>query len=167
MHLTIIIIECSSEQHGVWNITWQTTLVGKTATQKCPGGNETKGELMQYSTLQAVHNYTGNITRECVGNNSWAAPNVSQCRNTELMTLQTQARNLLQTFNVTTNFPQLLISITAEIRDMINTTIPILPNDISVIINILETILRYVCLQICLMYQLISCVANCCIAFYL
>ena len=96
-----------------------------------------------------MHNYTGNITRACVGNKRWAAPNVSQCNNTILMILQTQARKLLNavTFNSTTViFPRLLISLTVEMRDILNTTrtVPILPNDISVIINILETVLKYV-----------------------
>ena len=63
------------------------------------------------------------------------------------MMLQTQVKRLLSDVisnNTTSNFSQLLISVATETRDMIDTTIPVLPNDISVIIKILETILRYV-----------------------
>ena len=104
-----------------------------------------------------MHKYTGNITRACVGNKMWAAPDVSQCNNTVLMILQTEATKLLNavTSNSTT---EMLISLTTEMRNIINTTPTILPNDISVIISILENILRYVYMfcQMC-----ISGLANC------
>ena len=96
---------------------------------------------------------TGLTTRACIGTNSWAAPNVSQCKTIELMNLQDQARNLLSTVKTikTTkslhqhfNVLDTLISITVVLKTTINTTIPLLPNDIPVIVNILETILKYV-----------------------
>jgi len=37
---------CASEQDVAWNITWPTTMAGKTAIQKCPGGIETEGEYI-------------------------------------------------------------------------------------------------------------------------
>ena len=114
----------------------------------CPGGIEVEGELrLLVCFCNDTRCYTGNITRRCDANNSWALPNVSQCNNTRLMVLRTQVKRLLSAVmsnTTTSNFFELLISVATEIRNMIDTTIPVLPNDIPVIINILRTILKYV-----------------------
>ena len=34
---------CPFEQDDTWNITWPATGIDQVATQKCPGGSETKG----------------------------------------------------------------------------------------------------------------------------
>ena len=38
---------------------------------------------------------------------------------------------------------EILLNITADTRDVINTTIPILPNDIPIILDILKEVLEY------------------------
>ena len=162
--IKVLLLGCSSEQDEIWNITWPATLANEiTAPRKCPGGNETEGEytasylyMFYMCSNKQAHNITGNATRACVGNNNWAPPNVTQCRNTELMTLQDQARAILndvENTNKTTlksfNPLKMLISATAKIRDIINTTIPILPRDIPIILNTLRTILKYVRSYVC------------------
>ena len=105
----------------------------------------------------------GNASRECISDNDWAAPNVSQCSTTAFTLFQTQLNEILENItnerkpndipgsstsvNTTEAFDPLgtLINVTTEIIDTMNTTIPILPNDISTIVNILETILKYIC----------------------
>lgn len=129
--------ECSSEQDEIWNITWPTTMAGENATVKCPGGNET----------------IGHATRECGNNNSWETPNVSQCRTIELIRLQAQARNLSNTLqqndqksmamkNDTVENLEMLLSITADTNNVINSTYPILPSDIRSVVDILRSVLN-------------------------
>ena len=116
-----------------------------------------------YSNKQ-VHDHIGNAIRACVANNTWAAPNVSQCSTTAFTLFQIQLDEILENITNTTedspgppgsgvnttepfNNPLgMLTYVTTEIIDTINTTIPILPNDIPVIVNVLETILKYVCI---------------------
>ena len=43
---------------------------------------------------------------------------------------------------------EILLNITADTHDIINTTIPILPNDIPIILDILKAVLKYVCMFI-------------------
>ena len=97
-------------------------------------------------------------TRECIDGKSWTAPNVSQCRSIELLRLRRQARNLANTVqnnsntttrrNMADDPAEMLLNITADTRDVINTTIPILPNDIPIILDILKEVLEYVCMFI-------------------
>ena len=97
-------------------------------------------------------------TRECVDGNSWAAPNVSQCRTIELLRLRRQARNLANTVqnnsdtmarrNMADDPVEILLNITADTHDVINTTIPILPNDIPIILDILKEVLEYVAMHV-------------------
>ena len=81
--------------------------------------------------------YIGSTTRACIGKSIWGTPNVSQCKNMILIRIQTED---LKTIDKCV-FRQLL-DITNTVRSTINTTIPILPNDIPIIVNILETILK-------------------------
>ena len=70
----------------------------------------------------------------------------------ELLILQRQARDLsdcVQSNSATRTAMcrdpvETLLSITADTHDIINTTIPILPNDIPVILDILRGVLKYV-----------------------
>ena len=82
--------------------------------------------------------YVGFATRACIGKNSWGTPNVSQCRNMMLIRIQTENLKTIDRKRVLME----LSFITATVRRIINTTIPILPNDIPVIVNILETTLK-------------------------
>lgn len=102
-----------------------------------------------------AHPHIGNATRECVNNNSWETPNVSQCRTIELIRLQAQARNLSNSSqqngqksmamkNDTVENLEMLLSITADTNNVINSTYPILPSDICSVVNILRNVLKYV-----------------------
>jgi len=55
-----------------------------------------------------------------------------------------------------------VLIVTSGIIDTINTTIPILPNDIPVIVDILEAILRYIAVHA---YTYISIVCSCVIIY--
>ena len=68
------------------------------------------------------------------------------------MALLTQVKQLRNTTNITQLLmsTKLLISVATETRDIINTTIPVLPNDISVIIDILDAILNTIYMYVCL-----------------
>ena len=100
---------------------------------------------------------TGSATRECVDRNSWTDPNVSDCRTIELLRLQRQARRLSESVQNDsdtrtarmTDPVEMLLSITADTHDIINTTAPILPNDIPVILDILREVLEYVYVATC------------------
>ena len=71
----------------------------------------------------------------------------------ELMRLQRQARNLSNTVQNNSNTTtgrnmaddpvEMLLNITADTRDVMNTTTPILPNDIPIILDILKEVLKY------------------------
>ena len=103
----------------------------------------------------------GSATRECVDHNSWADPNVSECRTIELLKLRRQARLLSEsvqndsntraarTRRMRTDPVEMLLSITADTHDIINTPVPILPNDIHVILDILREVLEYVYVATC------------------
>ena len=88
------------------------------------------------------HDYIGNATRVCVGKDSWGTPNVSQCRSMVLIKILTED---LEPIVAAERLPRVfrqLVPITEAVRTTINTTNPILPNDIPIIMNILETILK-------------------------
>ena len=113
----------------------------------------------------------GSVTRRCINNNTWAPLNLSQCRTTKFTVFQNQIYEILEYFNATDDcnctvessintdklFDTLEI-VTSGIIDTINTTIPILPNDIPVIVDILEAILRYTAVHA---YTYISIVYSC------
>ena len=89
--------------------------------------------------------------RNCLQNNEWASPNVSQCRTIEQIKLEMRAevlvtlvnsiyinddRDLTQTF-----MPEVLEDIANQLQEITNTTQPLLPNDVASATNTLDSII--------------------------
>ena len=93
----------------------------------------------------AIH-FTGIVTRTCRSNDTWAPPNLLQCKTTRLTSFlkQVDILNIVETVQCTTRVLLDILEITINIINTISTTNPILPSDICVIVEILETILRSV-----------------------
>ena len=85
--------------------------------------------------------YTGLATGECA-NISVSDNN----RTIELVNLCQQAQDLLVTVQNGSNDStiDMLLSITSETNSVIDTTTPLLPNDICIVLDILQTALKYV-----------------------
>lgn len=89
--LSSVFTGCPYGPDPVWNITWPNTLTGTTSIQPCPGGVDSVGQSLTNLrraccvSLQSVyscivyHLYTGNATRMCYENGTWADPDVLQC----------------------------------------------------------------------------------------
>lgn len=111
---------------------------------------------------------TGNAIGLCVGNDRWPDLNISQCGTVRCLqdlaenisdVLQNQLQNCSNENNDGLMFHcslEMLISITAEIRDSINTSVPILQSDIPIIVATLESVFKYVDTYVCISLILIN-----------
>jgi len=96
--------------------------------------------------------YKGIATRQCLGDNQWGSPNVSQCRTIEQTILEMRAeelvdivenmfinddRDLTQTF-----MPEVVVDIADELQEITSTTQPLVPNDVSSAANTLDAIIE-------------------------
>ena len=95
----------------------------------------------------------------CLQNGRWEDNvNVTQCINMELVSLDNQAANVLSTFlrrNATTAAALIEVqAISLELTTITKTSdIPLVPNDISTSNNVLNSLIRLVCIQMCLNAQ--------------
>jgi len=91
----------------------------------------------------AWHNISGIAYRRCLQNIQWGEPDVSECRTPELVELEMEAESLLKDDgNIEESVtPETVIGITDDLRNILDTLQPISPNDISFIINILDTVI--------------------------
>ena len=88
--------------------------------------------------------------RNCLQNNEWASPNVSQCRTIEQIRLEMRAEELVTLVNsiyinddrdlTQTFMPEVLEDIADQLQEITNTT-PLLPNDVASAAKTLDAII--------------------------
>ena len=103
------------------------------------------------SQVSAVLLSLGLARRECIANDTWDSPNVTECRTVEQIRLEMRAdelvnlvdsifvdedRDLTETF-----MPEIVEDIANELEGITNTTQPLLPNDVSSAANTLDAII--------------------------
>ncbi|XP_065901795.1 adhesion G protein-coupled receptor L4-like [Dysidea avara] len=111
---------CFMEQDSTWNMTWPETLPGVKANQTCQGN--------------------GTAHRQCLKNDLWGEPDLSECHTPEITKLEREVESLLSN-GTETKSADTVIGITNELSSSLNTTQMIFPNDVNSITNILETVL--------------------------
>ena len=84
-------------------------------------------------------NIDSTTTRRCLANGTWSIPDVSNCRSTEFIELETEVQKIssISVINVTT-----LIVYASELSNITNTEQAILPQDVQTASNILTTIIE-------------------------
>ena len=97
------------------------------------------------------HTLSGIATRQCNQDGDWETPNVTECRTVEQIRLETRAINLntlvASTFvqddrDLTEDFmPEVVVEIADELNEIINTSTPLLPNDVTSTANTLNIII--------------------------
>jgi len=112
--------------------------------------------VLLYGTVESVGQINiallvGFATRQCSGNHTWDSPDVSQCRTVEQIRLETRAEELVQIIEgrFSTNdrdltqmfMPEFVVDIADELQEITDTTLPLLPNDLSSAANTLDAII--------------------------
>ena len=95
---------------------------------------------------------TGFATRQCINNDQWGSPNVSQCRTVEQIRLEMRAEelvNLVQDMFVDDDrdltqifVPEVVEEIADELQEITDTIQPLLPNDATSAANTLDAIIQ-------------------------
>jgi len=88
----------------------------------------------------------GFATRQCLGDNQWDSPNVSQCITIKQRILEIRAEelvNLVDGRNLTQTFiPEAVVDIADELQEITNTTQPLPPNVVFSAANTLDSIIE-------------------------
>ena len=94
----------------------------------------------------------GLARRECIANDTWGTPDVTECTTVEQIRLAMRSEELLVLVNsifvsddrdlTQTFMPEVVEDIAHELRDITNTTQPLLPNDVTSAANSLNVILE-------------------------
>jgi len=100
--------------------------------------------IMFYDTI-------GLARRECIANDTWGTPNVTECTTVEQIRLEMRSEELLIVVNsifvsddrdLTQIFmPEVVEDIADELQEITDTTQPLLPNDVSSAANTVSAII--------------------------
>ena len=96
--------------------------------------------LSKYKIIMYIYNILGTAHRQCLKNDLWGEPDLSECHTPEITKLEREVESLLSN-GTETKSADTVIGITNELSSSLNTTQMIFPNDVNSITNILETVL--------------------------